>query len=79
MTKIATNNQEVTLSAVQAALYARGTNLKRWCESHNFSYTTATHAVERHTGGKARTPWGPKTRQILAALSQETGMQLLPN
>lgn len=65
-------------SAVKIALYEQGTTLKSWCEERGYCYRTALHALERHAGGRARHPWGPKTRKILADLSKTLGLNLLP-
>lgn len=66
-------------AAVKRALYQQGTTLKAWCEANGFRYQTALNAIERHAGGHAREPWGPKTRKILAELGQTIGTDLLPS
>jgi len=71
--------QTATADQVKAALYKKGTTLKGWCIEHEFNYRTTLNAVNRHTSGNARQPWGPLTRKILSALEKETGFQLLPN
>lgn len=65
-------------AAVKRALYQQNTTLKAWCEERGYSYRTALNAVQRHAGGHAREPWGPKTRQILTDLGQTIGQNLIP-
>lgn len=72
-------SQPANYKQVKRALYAQGTTLRAWCKAHGFNYRTALNAVSRHTTGKAREPWGPKTRQILEQLGKDIKKPLLPN
>lgn len=68
----------VSPRTVQAALVLRGWSYSTWATDRGHKPDTVRRVVRRWAGRADRTPYGVEARRILADLSRDTGIAIVP-
>jgi hypothetical protein len=69
---------EVSPRAVHAALVLRGWSASSWARARGFKADTVRRVIHRWAGRTDRVPYGTESRQIIADLQADLGLQIVP-